>query len=144
MNMTNSETPRVVFFQVRDFAAKSRRLSEMAQYHFARKEKLLIIVEEDAALSYVDELLWKQPPESFLPHLVSESECQEWIIVTKVKKNLNDARYVFNLCPTPLLINGTFRVIYEFEDTSSSNKKFLSTVRFDAYKQALFPIESRI
>jgi DNA polymerase IIIc chi subunit len=139
-----SDTPRVVFFQVPDATAKLNRIAEIAQYHFIRKEHLLILAEEDKALAFADELLWKHPPDSFLPHSIQEAESKEWIVLTKIKKNLNDARYVFNLCPTPLLIEGPFRIIYDFEDTREPNKKMLSQIRFDAYKQAQFLIESRI
>ncbi|MBF8263287.1 MAG: polymerase chi subunit [Parachlamydiales bacterium] len=141
--MTNSETPRVVFFQVSDPAAKIAHIAQTAQYHFLRKERFLVLAEEDKALAYVDELLWNHTPEIFLPHAIHDAECQEWIALTKLKKNLNDARYVFNLCPTPLLIEGPFRIIYDFEDTSSQSKKNLSATRYDSYKQAHFLIESR-
>ena len=110
----------------------------------AKKERFLIVAEEIKALTFTDELLWKHPPNSFLPHAIVEQPCEEWIALTKEKKNLNDARFAFNLCPTPLLIEGPFRIIYDFEDTSSPNKKLLSQMRFDAYKQANFLIESRI
>ena len=138
-----SDSPRVVFFQVSDATTKLNWVAQMAQFHFSKKERFLIVAEEAKALAFTDELLWKHPPDSFLPHAIVEETCEDWIALTKEKKNLNDARYVFNLCPTPLLIDGPFYIIYEFEDTSSTNKKLLSQVRFDAYKQAHYPIESR-
>jgi hypothetical protein len=64
-------------------------------------------------------------------------------VIAKVKKNVNQARVAFNLCPTPLLIEGPFRIIYEFEDLTAPNKKNLSSLRFDAYKQEKFLIEAR-
>jgi hypothetical protein len=64
--------------------------------------------------------------------------------LTKVKKNLNEARNVFNLCPTPLLIEGPFRTIYDFEDATALNKKSLSQIRYEAYKQAHYLIESQL
>ena len=139
-----NDSPRVVFFQVSDASSKLNWVAQMAQFHFAKKERFLIIAEETKALTFTDELLWRHPPNSFLPHAIVDQPCVEWIALTKEKKNLNDARYAFNLCPTPLLIEGPFRIIYDFEDTSSPNKKLLSQIRFDAYKQARFLIESRM
>lgn len=146
MTQTNIDrlATRVVFFQTTNATSKIKFLAKTARYHFDKKEKLLIIAEEDKALAFVDDLLWGCSPESFLPHAIIDSQSSEWIAITKLKKNLNDARFVFNLCPTPLLIEGSFRIIYDFEDTSSISKKMLSSTRFDAYKKAQFLIESRI
>ncbi len=136
--------PRVIFFQVHSPHAKPACLIQIVQRHFLHKEPILIVVEEEKALSYVDELLWKHSPSSFLPHAILEEPAQEWIAITKVKKNLNRARYAFNLCPTPLLIEGPFRTIYDFEDATSPSKKNLSQVRYEAYKQARYLIESHV
>ena len=134
---------RVVFYQVKDAASKLSRIAETAGHHFLRKEKILILVEEDKALAFVDELLWKHLPDSFLPHSIANAKTDDWIAITKNKSNVNDARIAFNLCPTPLLIEGPFRFIYDFEDLTSAAKKNLSQIRFDAYKQAQYLIESR-
>ena len=143
--MISSESPltRVVFFQVKDTQAKLKRICETAQSHFAKKEHFLIVVEDEKGQAFVDELLWKAPEASFLPHTVSDEANQDWIVITKVKKNMNGARVAFNLCPTPLLIEGPFRIIYEFEDLTFPNKKKFSSLRFDAYKEARFIIEAR-
>ena len=142
--MLINEAPRVVFFQIQAPQDKPACLVRIVQNHFFHNEPILIIAEEDKALSFVDELLWKMPPESFLPHAILEHPAEERIAITKIKKNLNQARIAFNLCPTPLLIEGPFRTIYEFEDLTSANKKILSQIRFDAYKQAKYLIESHL
>ena len=134
---------RVVFFQVRDTQVKLLRLAEMAKFHFEKREPFLILVEDDKALTFVDELLWKLPEVSFLPHVATEVETTEWVAITKTKTNVNRAKAAFNLCSTPLLIEGPFRIVYDFEDLTSLNKKNLSSLRFDAYKKAGFPIEAR-
>jgi DNA polymerase IIIc chi subunit len=140
--MTPTET-RLVLFQVRDPKTKLARLTEIASAHFEKKEHLLILVEDEKTENYVDELLWKSPETSFLPHQVSSQPTQELIVITREKKNLNQARYAFNLCSTPLLIEGPFRMIYDFEDLTTPNKSRLAALRFDAYKQARFLIEAR-
>ena len=114
----------------------------MARLHFEKKDPFLIFAEDIKAQSFVDELLWKFPEESFLPHLASDDSTKELVVVTKSKKNVNTAKAAFNLCPTPLLIDGSFRIIYEFEDLTSPAKKELSGQRFDAYKKAHYLIEA--
>ena len=122
---------------------KLQRIAEAAQSHFEKKEPFLILVEDSRSQQFVDELLWKIPETSFLPHIASDDPVKDLIAISKMKKNVNGARVAFNLCPTPLLIEGPFRIIYEFEDLTSPSKKSLSSLRFDAYKQAGFLIEAR-
>lgn len=136
-------TSRVVFFQVRDNGAKLKYIVDAAMAHFDKKEAILILVEDDRAQQFVDDLLWKFPETSFLPHILTDEPTTDLIAITKVKNNCNNAKIAFNLCPTPLLIEGPFRIIYDFEDTTSIAKKNLSSLRFDAYKQAGFLIEAR-
>lgn len=140
--MSGPET-RVVLFQTRDPKAKLARLTETAAAHFERKEHLLILVEDEKTAQFVDELLWKSPETSFLPHVSTEEATGELIAITRGKKNINKARVAFNLCATPLMIEGPFRIIYDFEDLTSPNKQHLSALRFQAYKEASFLIEAR-
>ncbi|HSX10255.1 MAG TPA: DNA polymerase III subunit chi [Chlamydiales bacterium] len=142
--MTHSSNTRVVFFQVRDNASKLKRIAEVAHTHFERKEPLLILVDDDRSAQFVDELLWKMPETSFLPHVATDDTTTDWVAIAKAKKNVNSAHIAFNLCPTPLLIEGPFRIIYEFEDLTTPNKKNLSSLRFDAYKSSGYLIEARL
>ncbi len=135
---------RVIFFQVQTNAGKLSKIAEMAHFHFSIPEPLLIFVEDEKSEKFVDELLWKQPATSFLPHTVSDSSIKDFIVITKTKQNLNQAKIAFNLCPTALLLNEPFKIIYEFEDLTAPIKKNLSSQRFDAYKKASFSIEARI
>ena len=141
----SSEAPmtRVVFFQVRENSVKLKKIVETAQSHFEKKDRLLILVEDARSEQFVDDLLWKMPETSFLPHSASDHAHAEPIAISKSKINPNGAKIAFNLCPTPLLIEGPFRIIYEFEDLTSPSKKNLSSLRFDAYKKAGYLIEAR-
>ncbi|MBX9745035.1 MAG: DNA polymerase III subunit chi [Chlamydiales bacterium] len=139
----SSELPtRVVFFQVRENRTKLQRIAEMAGTHFEKRDPFLIFVEDQKAQIFVDELLWKLPETSFLPHLATDDGTKELLVITKSKININQAKIAFNLCSTPLLIQGPFRIIYDFEDLSSPTKKELSSLRFNAYKQAHYLIEA--
>lgn len=133
---------RAVFFQVADAASKMRWITETAKAHFSKKESLLFFVENDKARDFVDELLWKLPAHSFLPHIASDQPTSERIVITKTRTNVNGAHIAFNLCPTPLLL-AEFKLIYDFEDLTASNKKNLSMLRFHAYKEAQMILESR-
>lgn len=137
--MTTSET-RVIFFQVRDNPSKLAKILETAHAYFKKKERFLILVEDEKAQQFVDELLWKSPPTSFLPHIATDDATDEWIVISKMKQNKPRAKIAFNLCSTPLLL--PFRLIYDFEDLTAPNKQTLSNLRFDAYKQNHFSIEA--
>ena len=139
----NPSTTRVIFFQVRSSADKLKMLCETTQSHFDKKEHFLILVEDLKTEEFVNELLWKTPETSFLPHTAGDEKTQDLIAITKTKNNVNEARVAFNLCPTPLVIDTPFRIIYELEDLTNPNKSKLSCLRFDAYKARHFMIELR-
>ena len=141
--MIFSSSPRVIFFQVKENGAKLQRIIEIAHAHLEKKEPLLIFVEDIRSQQFVDELLWKSPQTGFLPHIAADDLTTDLIVITKTKANLNQAKAAFNLCSTPLLIEGPFKIIYEFEDMTALVKKNLSSLRFDAYKQAGYPLEAR-
>lgn len=133
---------RVIFFQVRDAASKINWICQTARSHFEKREPFIIFVEDLKAQEFVDEILWKIPETSFLPHTICDEETKDFIAITKTKSNVNQARIAFNLCSTPLLIDSPFRIIYDFEDLSNPHKNKLSSFRFDAYKSAHFLIEA--
>lgn len=137
-----NNTTRVIFFQVSDNPTKLKKIVEMAHLHFGKKEPFLIAVEDERGEKFVDELLWKHPATSFLPHVASDTPVADFIAITKSKKNLNGARIAFNLCPTSLFLEEPLKIIYEFEDLSAPAKKNFASQRFDAYKQAGFFIEA--
>lgn len=143
LNSTAVSNPRVIFYQVRDSASKIKLICQTVQSHFEKKEPLIIFVEDAKAQEFVDDLLWKYPETSFLPHVLSDEQTKDFVAITKTKKTVNKARVAFNLCSTPLLIDTPFRIIYEFEDLTNPNKSKLSSLRFDAYKAEHFIIESR-
>lgn len=141
--MSSFSLPRVLFFSVKDMKAKLGKLVSTAHMHYAKQEHLLFVVQDPQGAQFLDELLWKEPEESFLPHRISDAPVNDLIVITQQKKNLNGARYLFNLCPTPLFFTTEAKIIYEFEDGSSPNKHQFSQKRFEAYKSAKYPIEAR-
>lgn len=133
---------KVVFFQIKDIKTKLIRLIQTALQHFEKKEKLLIQVSGDLALKFVDELLWRQPPESFLPHSISDEKCDDYIVITKSKENLNNAIYLFNLSQEIIDLDTSYKVIYDFDDFTTPKKQEKSKKRFEIYHHANLRIES--
>ncbi|MBU6382979.1 MAG: DNA polymerase III subunit chi [Verrucomicrobia bacterium] len=134
---------RVIFFQVNDNTSKIKKILDTAHLHFGKKEPLLFFVEDEKSEKFVDELLWKQPLSSFLPHVTADGPTNDLIAITKSKNSVNQAKIAFNLCSTALFLNEPMKLIYEFEDLTAPVKKNLSSQRFDAYKKGGFFIEAR-
>lgn len=80
-------------------------------------------------MRFIDELLWKEPLDSFLPH----SETEGLITINSVPREVDS---VFNLTGSPLL-SGKMKTIYEFDDES---KKELTKELYKSYKQACYQI----
>lgn len=133
---------RIVLLQVNTNQKKIERLYQVLQHHFTQKEHIMLFVPDQKTYLFVDELLWKFPEDSFLPHITSNSKTKDLIVITQKRENLNQAKFAFNLSPTPLL-RKDFLLIYDFDDRTSPHKKTLSHKKFQAYKEAKWTIESR-
>lgn len=134
---------KIVFFQIKDIKSKLIKIIQIAMHHFENSENLLLQVQDEPSLRFVDELLWKLPQESFLPHVISEKACKDFIVLTKSKENLNSSFYLFNLCQDVTEIDKSFKVIYDFDDQTSLIKQQKSQKRFNFYKELGFTIESK-
>lgn len=134
---------RVLFFEVKTPGEKVRKIPEIAAEFFTKNEKLLIYSPESNILQYIDDLLWKSPEESFLPHQITSTKCQDMIILTDQISNPNEANSIFNLSKDALLSPMEhISKIYEFDDHSDPQKKELSEKRYAAYRKAGFAITS--
>lgn len=140
--MNSQNRPHIIFFHVRENSKKLSKIVEIAQNHFEKGDKLQIIASDQKALEFVNQLLWKVPEESFLPHVISQIPVKDPIVLTKSRENLNQAKYLFNLCPTPLLFESPYKKIYEFEDQTTQTKEILSKRRYSAYREAGYHIEA--
>ena len=127
---------RVLFFQVKTIDEKKRSIVSLAQKHFEKKDPLIIQLPHQKGLKYVDRLLWSFPKESFLPHSIQETACQDCIVLTAPGKNPNGARAVLNLCLTPIdNSNLSFMRIYELEDLISTDNNHFAKERYKTYKK---------
>lgn len=126
--------PNVIFFPVKDNQSKLTLITETIQKHFVLKQPVLISVPSFEAAQYVDQLLWKMPEESFIPHVITDFPSKEFIVITTKPENLNKAKILFNLCPR---INPTFKdfeVVYELMDETHPSKLELSIQRQKDYQ----------
>jgi DNA polymerase IIIc chi subunit len=128
----------IFFIPVHDNAAKLKAITNIACEHFKKRDKFLILVADKTALHFIDQLLWRVPEESFLPHLCIDSADlpeEEYIFISE--KNIL-IPIIFNLCPLPCFAPA--KTIYELEDFTSPDKEKLSKERYDAYRTAHHPI----
>jgi DNA polymerase IIIc chi subunit len=121
----------IAFFPVHEVPSKLRKIVEVATIHFEKKESLCILVPDQAAYEFVDQLLWRLPEEGFLPHPSS---------LILIDTDPKEASALFNLRPIPYQEKISFKTIYEFEDHTSAEKFQLSKQRYTAYREANLPI----
>lgn len=126
---------KVLFFKVQTNNDKLRKIITTSQYHFDKKIPLTILVPNEKVQEYIDELLWKSPPVSFLPHGTDNSET---IQIKVFSKEDSYQKHIFNLCPFEILPS-SFMSIYELDD-SSKNETYQKKIKF--YQESGIPIES--
>jgi DNA polymerase IIIc chi subunit len=133
--------PKILLFPVKSSKEKLFVLTKLAKEHFDKKEPLLFLAPNAVSAKFIDDLLWKTPEESFIPHKVIEEPCSELLAITVLKENLNQSIYFFNLCPEPLF-SLPCRYIYEFDD-QTIDKKEVSKFKFSLYRERSYAIELR-
>ncbi|MBN2479306.1 MAG: DNA polymerase III subunit chi [Parachlamydiales bacterium] len=134
---------KVIFFQVKDPKSKLIKIIQTAYKHFENKKHLLIKTSDEASSRFVDELLWSHPVDSFLPHVVSDSKVDDFIVISNNTNNVNNFHYLFNLTQDLLDIDKKYKVIYDFDDYTSPLKLSKSKEKFELYKSLGYQIESQ-
>lgn len=124
----------IQFISVATNQEKITKICQYIQMHFDNKEKILIAVPSTEAANYLDNLLWKMPPESFLPHKIVETSSTASIIITTSPLNLNQAPVLFNLLPSVHPHYQDYKVIYEIFDATDPAKKEASQKKFTFYE----------
>ncbi len=131
---------KVIFYRVKDNSAKIQWICAKAEDAIKQEQRLLITVPNFQAAQYIDSLLWKSPPESFIPHVVSDTQTSEWIAITLQNQvNVNEAAFLFNLCPSPHP-ECRFKEIYELFDVTDPQKAHLSEQKLLYYQNQGFTI----
>ena len=131
---------KVIFYRVKDSAAKIQLICMKAHEAVQHEKRLLVSVPTLQAAQYIDALLWKLPEESFLPHVISDAPTLEWIAITvqdqakQNHSNVNQAARLLNLCSTPATLHQQVEEIYELWDETDPQKTELSQQRFRFYQ----------
>lgn len=133
---------KVVFLPIKETSQKLFFLCQIVKQHFEKKEAIQIIVPDQTASDFVDKFLWKFPEEGFLPHAVNSTNTNELIIISCEKMMPSQTAALFNLLSEPIIIPN-IKLIYDFDDRCTFEKKELSDKRFQAYKDAGYSISSQ-
>lgn len=131
---------QIVFFSVQDTQDKLAKLCAIAKGHFEKNDPLLVMTADEKARNFVDELMWRVPADSFLPHTASDMPCRDLIAITSSRQNTNQARTIFNLTPEPLFFEELGLTIYEFEEHISEQRRKSSEARYRAYRDRGYSI----
>jgi DNA polymerase-3 subunit chi len=95
----------------------------------------LIAVPNFQAAQYIDNLLWRIPEESFIPHIIADAPTAEWIAITmQDQQNVNQAARLLNLCSTPSALYQQVEEVYDLYDETHPQKKDLSQQRLRLYQ----------
>lgn len=131
-----NNVPNVVFFEVKGVGDKKEVLSDVAWRCFIKKQRILFVVQGEPAEKYLDQLLWSFPAESFLPHKVVHSSCDEPVAITsRNMENWNKADVIFNLNTEPIILTLQCKTIHELLDLSDPEKEAKGRQRLDYYLQ---------
>ena len=128
------QKPEIIFIEVRDNTSKLNKICATVQHHFTCKERILIAVPSPEAAQYIDQLLWRLPEESFLPHVVAQKPCKDMIVITTAAVNINGAHILFNLRSEPMILASGYDKIYELLDYTHAEKENLSRQRLAIYQ----------
>ena len=128
---------KVIFFTIKEANAKVKALLQTVTSHFWRKEKIQILVPDKAALEFVDNLLWNQPKESFLPHSTGEIlPFQDLVFLSLPLPSVPPYPTLFNLCQTPYPASTDLKILYELEDLSHPRKAAAFQNKFKEYQKS--------
>ncbi|CCB85875.1 DNA polymerase III subunit chi [Parachlamydia acanthamoebae] len=133
--MQEKNSPSIHFLPAKNVREKLTSICETVRQHFAKQKRILIAAPNEEAARYLNALLWKQPEESFLPHIWSESQTEECVAITFSKNNVNQAAVLLNLCPSVHSEWDSFEQIYDLFDETDPEKQKASESRHVYYTE---------
>lgn len=132
--MKKNSKPIITFLKVWDNHSKLKAVLNTVKDLVLQKKRILIAVPNSAAANYLDDLLWKEPEESFIPHFVKDIPCEDPLIISTIHSNFNNAKVLINLCPEISPISIQFEYIFDLDDFTTNSKAELSAKRKEAYE----------
>ena len=97
---------------------------------------MYILTQTHLVAQYIDDLLWKHPPDCFLPH--GQDETFEKILIGIEEKKSEFFEYILNLTEQPLINQKC--CIYELWDETHPSKRELSEKKLLQYQAKGFEI----
>jgi DNA polymerase-3 subunit chi len=132
---------KIFYTSLKTPAEKVRFLIKIASEHFQKNQKIIIYTADHKTAEFVDNLLWSEPKEGFLPHFISQTLIDECIVITCEKTNLNQAKFALNLSMDPLdLVTLKLTTVLEIEDRSSPEKLQVFKKKLHYYQKNNFQI----
>lgn len=122
----------VTFYTVKNGSSKVQALLKTVDAHMLSKEKITVIVPDEKALAFTQNLLWSIPKESFRPN----SSKDDLITVSLIDNK--EAPVIFNLSSSPYPPSTHVKKIYELEDISHPDKAAAFQKKFQAYQRQGF------
>lgn len=127
---------KVTMIPVKDNGSKIQAIVQAVQNQLDQGNRVLILVPNQEAAAFIDQLLWKVPEESFSPHQIVTTSTSELVAITTVQANLNNAQTLINLNPQISPISSQFSSIIDLLDQTHPTKHQLSLERQAAYQNS--------
>ena len=138
-----TKKPSLFFLRVTDGETKVSRLVQTIARHVQNGQRVLISVQDEQAKLYLDNLLWQQPAEGFLPHICSDEASNEPVVITSMQRNLNQADILFNLSSSVSPMIDQFSIVYELQDMTTPERHELSKEKLESYKKSGVEVQER-
>ncbi len=126
--MNNS---KVFFLKAYTAQEKLKLIQETAQTLFQSGKRFTLLAPSEEALRYLDQFLWNNPVESFLPHQISHRPTEEIVVLTTHADNLNQSIACINVSPSK--VTGSFQEIYELLDYTTPAKQEQAELKLKMY-----------
>ncbi len=133
--MSKAAAPEIHFLRVTDTTTKLNRIVNTVSEHYLSGERVVIFVPNEQAATYIDELLWRMPQDSFLPHAIAESGTEESVAITRSERNVNRAKIALNLSPGLCKELESFEKVYELSDQTDPKKAKQSQEKLLGYQK---------
>lgn len=131
----NTDQSQIIFYKVKDNTSKIKYICRLCEEAFHFKNRLLITAPHLQAANFLDQLIWKAPIESFIPHVVTDMPSIEWIAISlQNQENVNQAKQLLNLCQDVPKIYEEIEIIYELFDETLPEKLIDSKKKLEIYQ----------
>lgn len=133
--------PSIIFLKVTTNQEKLLSLTTIIQKHFDLSDQILIFTPTDEVARYIDQLIWRLPEESFIPHIISHHACKDRVVITSKKENINKAQVLINLGQDAYATCHEFQTVYELYDQTHPLKEESAKLRHASYINSGYNIQ---